>query len=63
MALFRAEYKHPASGQVDELEFEHEFMDHLMIISEAKNLTRNYTMQNVYIGYLIYNSIREVQPA
>ena len=57
--MFRANYK-TVTGQVIEIEFQHDFDGQSTIINQAKNLTHNIIMYQLYVGYLIYSSIQEL---
>ena len=58
--MFRANYK-TVTGQVIEIEFQHDFDSQSTIINQARNLTHNIIMYQLYVGYLIYSSIQELQ--
>jgi hypothetical protein len=57
---YQAEYK-KVTGELIQIEFEHDFDGQSTIINQAQNLTHGITMYQLYVGYLIYNSIRELQ--
>jgi hypothetical protein len=58
--MYRAEYK-TVTGELIDIEFEHDFDSQSTIIEQAQNLTHGFTMYQLYVGYLIYDSIRELQ--
>ena len=57
--MYKANYK-TVTGELIEIEFQHDFDSHLTIINQAKNLTHNIIMYQLYVGYLIYSSIQEL---
>jgi hypothetical protein len=57
---YRAEYK-TVTGELLDVEFEHDFDGQTTVITQAQDLTHGVTMYQLYVGYLIYNSIRELQ--
>jgi len=60
MQTYLAEYK-TALGELIDVEFEHDFDSESTIITQAKDLTHNTIMYQLYVGYLVYNSIRTLQ--
>ena len=56
---YRAEYK-KVTGELVDIEFEHDFDSQSMTITQARDLTHDTTIYQIYLGYLIYSSIREL---
>ena len=58
---YTAEYLHPIAGLIN-IEFDHDFDSDNQHFS-GRNISSGHTFHFLYVGYLIYSSIQELQLA